>query len=48
MSTIDFDSRNGLNMLQTTLSRPTFLSTCTNKSKGRGSLLQISGDENVA
>ena len=35
-------------MLQTKLSRPAFLSTCANKTKGRGSLLQISGDENVA
>jgi len=44
MRTFDVDSKNGLNMLKTKLSRPMFLSTCANKTKCRGSLHLVEGE----
>ena len=43
MRTFHVDSKDGLNILQTKLRRPTFLSTCANKTKGWGSLHLVEG-----
>jgi len=43
MRTFDVDSKNGLNILQTKLRQPTFLLTCTDKTKGQSSLHLVEG-----
>jgi len=43
MRTFDVDSMNRLNILQTKLRRPTFLSTCANKTTDRGALHLVEG-----